>query len=139
MRPGSHAPRSLPCVDLSFRHRPAEQSPGTADGRFQVGCIKRARGVGCRLQSRDDFPVEAAMMFLGTFFEFQVQVCWNVFQRDRRHFATITVPFWLSTRAAACEESRDCSSQYVPLPKVDRPSYFQTPATMAKAQKNGTK
>jgi len=68
MRPGSHPPRSLPCIDLSFGHRPAEQSPGTADGRFQVGCIKRARGVGCRLQSRDDFPIEAAMMFLGTFF-----------------------------------------------------------------------
>jgi hypothetical protein len=49
------------------------------------------------------------MMFLGTFFEFPVQVCRNVFQRDRRHFATVTVPFWLSTwRAAACEESRDC-------------------------------
>lgn len=80
-----------------------------ADGRFQVGCIKRARAVRYRLQSRDDFPVEAAMMFLGTFFEFQVQLFWNVFQRDRRHFATITVPFWLSTwRAAACEKSRDC-------------------------------
>ena len=111
MRPGSHPPRSLPCIDLSFGHRPAEQSPGTADGRFQVGCIKPARGVGCRLQSRDDFPIKAAMMFLGTFFEVPVQVCWNVFQRDRRHVAPVTVPFWLSTwRAAACEESRDCFS-----------------------------
>src|SRR6266487_1434841 len=51
------------------------------------------------------------MMFLGTFFEFPVQACRNVFQRDRRHFAPVTVPFWLSTwRAAACEESRDCFS-----------------------------
>jgi hypothetical protein len=27
-------------------------------------------------------------------------------------------------------------SQCVPLPKVDRPSYFETPVTLAKAQKN---
>ncbi len=34
--------------------------------------------VGCTLECREDFPVEAAMMFFGTFFEFPVQVCWNV-------------------------------------------------------------
>ena len=138
MRPGSHPPRSLPCIDLSFGHRPAEQSPGTADGRFQVGCIKRARGVGCRLQSRDDFPIEAAMMFLGTFFEVPVQVCWNVFQRDRRQLRNRNGSILVVhlARRGMRGKSRLFFRNAFHLPKVDRPSYFQTPVTLAKAQRN---
>jgi hypothetical protein len=104
---GSHPPCSLPSIDFSSSHRPAKQSPRAADGCFQGGCIKRARGVGRHLQTCDDLFVQTAMIFLGAFFEFPVQVGWDVLQRDRRHFATIMVPFWLSTRARRLSTWRD--------------------------------
>ena len=49
------------------------------------------------------------MIFLGAFLKFPVQLCRNVFQSNRRHRGTVTVPFWLSTQRQDWRSMIDCS------------------------------
>src|SRR5439155_18468014 len=86
MLSGSQPTTSYPGLDLSGTDLALEffaDRPRLAD---QCGRLNAPALVGYILECREDFPVQAAMIFLGTFFYLPVQVCWNVLQSDARHF-----------------------------------------------------
>ena len=138
MLSGSQPTTSYPGLDLSGTDLALEffaDRPRLAD---QCGRLNAPALVGYISECREDFPVQAAMMFLGTFFEFPVQVCWNVFQRDRRQLRNRNGSILVVhlARRGMRGKSRLFFRNAFHLPKVDRPSYFQTPVTLAKAQRN---
>jgi hypothetical protein len=58
---------AFPPIDLSCSDRALKQRPGPANGFFQLRRINPDSSAGRALQSRDYFPVQAAMMFLCAF------------------------------------------------------------------------
>jgi len=59
---------AFPPINLSRSDRTAKQSPGLPNGFFEFSGIHTVRSAGGASQSRDDFLIQAAMMFLGAFF-----------------------------------------------------------------------
>src|SRR5882724_3857561 len=65
------------------------------------------------LQSRDYLFVQAAMMFLGTFFQFACKSAGMFLTVTVGIGETVTVPFWLST-CATQQANKDCSERVEP-------------------------